>query len=343
MFRYVSLVLVLILSTAPVWADEVEIRSTGGAYLGKFEYSEIDATDALLNIELSGRKLVSVKAGYIGNNAYREYWSFDNSHLTYDKLTGGYYYRPGTLREQNAGKLICGFNVELKCESLKSEKVSKNLVIVTYKLRQTGASCAALLYMDEEFPSEGYSGAYGDYFVRSVSCVPAGGEADEALARSAHYLSIIKKDGRRIANLARYDLPSMLSFPSKAPTPAGTREGSGNVSAAGSGAGEETAEFPIAFKWEGVTDLSAGTLTTSTKGSEGELSVSLKNDAGNCTGKWERKGGKPRTVEGAYGVWYLRCDSGLAASGSYEMIGRRQGAGEGKDSNGRDVTFAFGR
>jgi len=336
--RLISFLLASIYFIVPVWAGETNIRSSGNAYLGKFKYSEIDVTDALLQIELEGRTLLSVKAGYIGNTTYREYWAFEDSYLIYDKVSG--HFNENSFTERDAKKYICGAQPEQRCEALKSEKFSKNLVIVTYIDRQTGRSCAALLYVDEEFPSEGY-GAYGDYFARSTSCVTDGGGSDEALARSAHYLSTVKKDGRRIANLARYDFPSINSFPNKASTPIDARKIPGDSSAIRSSDGGPTEEFPVAFKWEGVSDLAVGTLTASTKGSEG--SVSLKIDAGNCTGKWERKGGKPRTAEGSYGVWFISCGSGLSASGSYEMIGRRNGTGEGRDSDGREVTFVFGR
>ena len=352
MIRYLSAAIVLILTTTPIWADEVEVKSTGGAYLGKFKFKDIEPADALLDVERDGRRLVSVKAGYIGNQNYREHWQFDNSVLIYDKLSSGDHYQGADFNERDATKLVCGADVEQQCDVLKSEKVSRNLIIVTYLFRQTGAACAALIYVDEENYSEGYGGAYGDYFARSISCMPADGNTDEALALSSHYLSLVKKEGRRIANLARFDLPKPKSLATRKNSPATssgtaspTREQSTSRrgTAAPSGDGEPRAQFPVAYKWEGVTDLASGMLTTSTKGTDGDLSASLRAGVGNCTGKWDRKGGKPDTVEGSYGVWYMRCDNGLAASGSYEMTGRRQGTGEGKDSNGRAVTFTFGQ
>jgi hypothetical protein len=58
---------ILIRLTAPNFssssqAEEEEIRSTGGAYLGKFKFKEIDPTDALLVFELAGRRIIGVHA-----------------------------------------------------------------------------------------------------------------------------------------------------------------------------------------------------------------------------------------------------------------------------------------
>ena len=55
----------LVASLASHWsfAGEQEIETTGGASAGKWRYAEIDPTDALLEIDLDGRRIVSVSAG----------------------------------------------------------------------------------------------------------------------------------------------------------------------------------------------------------------------------------------------------------------------------------------
>ncbi len=321
-------------------AAEVEIKSTGGAHLGKYRYDTIDTTDALLQIPLEGRRLVSVSAGFIGNNSYREYWRFDNSALIYDKLPSGSHYQSAEFNEDAASRLICSPKNVQNCDIQSSEKISKNLIIVTYRWVPTGAMCAGLVYIDEEFYSEGYFGTYGDYYARSVSCAPVGGNATEAIALSAHYLSKIKKDGRPIARLKRYDLPKPTTLASTVATSSQTPSKPRQSGATG---GSRTpVSFPVAFNWEGVSELASGTLATSTLGQEGKISAKLQGDVGDCTGRWQTKGGEWRTAQPPFGIWFMRCDSGLTASGTYQMNSEQDGNGEGTDGNGRPITFQVG-
>lgn len=208
-------ILIFLVSCLPALSAEVEIKTTGGASLGKFKYGPIDPLDALLNVDRAYRNLVSVNAGYIGNQTYREFWRFDDSTLMYDKLPSNQHFIGGSFSESDGPKVVCGANPSQKCDNLKSDKVSRNLIIVTYRNRQTGANCAGLVYVDEEIYGEGYGGSFGDYFARSISCAPPGGDTNEAIARSAHYLSMVTKDGRRIANLKRYDLPKPKNLASR--------------------------------------------------------------------------------------------------------------------------------
>lgn len=108
------------------------------------------------------------------------------------------------------------------------------------------------------------------------------------------------------------------------------------------GNGEARVELPVAYKWEGITDLASGSLTTSTKGSEGAVSANIGGDVGGCKGKWERKSGKPKTVAVSDSFWHMRCDSGLTASGTFKMTGRRDGWGLGRDAQGRLIKFRVG-
>jgi hypothetical protein len=220
--------LVLILLAAPLFsysskAEEPEIKSTGGAFLGKWKFKEIGPADALLEVPREGRRLIRVRAGYVGNSRYREFWRFDNSWLTYDKLSSGSHFNEVEFNKKDAPRIFCGSPVNQKCDVLKSEKLSRNLIIVTFRWRKSGATCAGLSYIDEEFLSEGFGASFGDYHAGFGTCLSATSDAREAVALSAHYLSLVKKDGRPIARLSRYDLPKPRK-PSETPSKKGTRD-----------------------------------------------------------------------------------------------------------------------
>jgi hypothetical protein len=195
-------------------AEEQEIRSTGGAYLGKFRFKEIDPSDALLEFKLAGRTIISVKSGFIGNRSYSEVWDFESSWIDYERLPKGYAYRVASFNERKAPIRFCGEEIEQNCDLLRSEKLSRNLIVVTYRDRETGEACGGLEYIGEDRSSRG-AGSYGNYNVVVGTCLPATANHEEALALSAHYLSLIKKDGRTIARLSRYDLPIPRTLPSR--------------------------------------------------------------------------------------------------------------------------------
>ena len=187
-------------------AEEQEIRSTGGAYQGKFRFKEIDPTDALLVFELAGRRIIGVRAGYIGNRSYREVWEFENSFLEYDRLPRRMAFKTSSFNERNTPIRFCGKRVKQNCDVLEVEKLSKNLIVMTYRDRGTDEACGGLNYIDEDVTSRG-PGMYGNYNVVISTCISETDAHEDALALSAYYLSLIKKDGRTIARLSRYDLP----------------------------------------------------------------------------------------------------------------------------------------
>lgn len=187
-------------------AEELEIKSTGGAYQGKFRFKEIDPTDALLEFELAGRTITGVSAGFIGNSNYREVWKFENSFLVYDKLPRRKAFKASAFNEKNAPVRFCGGEVEQNCDVRKVEKLSKNLIVMTYRDRGNGAACAGLTYVGQDHNVRG-AGLYGNYNVVVSTCLLFTDDHEQALALSAHYLSLIKKDGRQIAKLSRYNFP----------------------------------------------------------------------------------------------------------------------------------------
>lgn len=225
-----SVLLIASLFSHPSQAEEREIKSTGGASLGKWKYKEIDPADALLEVELDGRELVKVRAGYIGNSTYREVWNFkrqyfvekklspgritfvkqiEKSWIGYAKLPSGHHYNGGTFNEKDAPRMIFARTAIKNVDILKTEKRSRNLLIVTYRLQRTEEKCVGLVYVDEEIYGEGYGGSYGDYSARSIACVSKGGDHEQALALSAHYLSLVKK------TVVVLPISSVMIFPSQ--------------------------------------------------------------------------------------------------------------------------------
>lgn len=215
--------LVLLLPSYSSHAEEVEIRTTSGAYLGKLKFSEINPTQALLDVGRADRNLIGVGAGRIGSGTYREFWEFENSYIRYDRAPARSFFRSGRFTEQNAEKLLCGADDEQNCDGMKSEKLSKNLIVSTYRDRGTGSACGGINYLNEDRSSGRRVQVYGNYYVVISTCLPVTTDHEQALALSAHYLSLIKKDGRPIARLSRYDLPKPKK-PSEVPSKQGTQD-----------------------------------------------------------------------------------------------------------------------
>lgn len=137
-----SVLLIASLFSHPSQAEEREIKSTGGASLGKWKYKEIDPADALLEAMLDGRELVKVRAGYIGNSTYREVWNFkrqyfvekklspgritfvkqiEKSWIGYAKLPSGHHYNGGTFNEKDAPRMIFARTAIKNVDILKME------------------------------------------------------------------------------------------------------------------------------------------------------------------------------------------------------------------------------
>jgi hypothetical protein len=94
-------------------------------------------------------------------------------------------------------------------------------------------------------------------------------------------------------------------------------------------------QVPVAFT-VGESGPFIGNLEYPRKNAEeGDLKFNGSKEVGYCSGKWQRKGNN-------FGVWYASCDSGLSASGSYQMTGRAKGSGEGVDSKGRQIKLTIG-
>jgi len=91
----------------------------------------------------------------------------------------------------------------------------------------------------------------------------------------------------------------------------------------------------LAIRWEGVSDLIAGTISFQ-QGSSGTMSITLPNNEGACQGAY-------RIGSDRAGIWSVACTNNLTASGIYTAFGVGKGSsGEGTDSKGRRVQFTIG-
>ena len=88
----------------------------------------------------------------------------------------------------------------------------------------------------------------------------------------------------------------------------------------------------IAMQWEGVDGVLSGNISIG-QGNIQRIELTLPQGRGNCVGKAEFRE-KPR------GIWFVKCDNGLTASGSFLAHGAGRGSsGEGFDNDGKRVQF----
>lgn len=108
---------------------------------------------------------------------------------------------------------------------------------------------------------------------------------------------------------------------------------------AGGGVSAAAGEIPqtlraFAVEWDGFDKPVSGLLRLG-QGTVQTLSMTLPEGTGQCTGTFEAR-------EELRGVWFIRCENGLTASGSYLAHGAGKGSsGEGLDSEGRRVAFTI--
>lgn len=93
---------------------------------------------------------------------------------------------------------------------------------------------------------------------------------------------------------------------------------------------------PIAIRWEGISELLAGTVSLRQQSNRGDIFLTLPNNAGSCQGSY--------TSSRDYnGTWAISCTNGLTASGYFSSFGPGMGSsGEGTDSMERRVQFTVG-
>ena len=121
-----------------------------------------------------------------------------------------------------------------------------------------------------------------------------------------------------------------LKFPSSV-TPNPVKPEQGEPPMEGSGQAR-----PIAVRWQGYSDLMAGTAYIRSRLGEGSFTVKLPNNDGTCRGTF-------RSTSPKNGVWSVACTNGLAASGVSQLFGAGKGSsGTGTDALGREVTYTLG-
>jgi hypothetical protein len=112
--------------------------------------------------------------------------------------------------------------------------------------------------------------------------------------------------------------------------------------------GTETGtQLPVIGKWHGVGEYFKGHFKTSSlKGSYGTIELTVETPSMSCEGDWEYD---PRNfkVNGIWkpvsGFWKLLCNNEEnSASGTFVIIAKGQGTGEGRDQYGDKVLFRYG-
>ncbi|UEM02038.1 hypothetical protein JL101_018795 [Skermanella rosea] len=92
---------------------------------------------------------------------------------------------------------------------------------------------------------------------------------------------------------------------------------------------------PMAFTWEGYTALMSGTMEFEEHGRDGVISL-VMTDQTRCKGNYG-------FMEKNKGRWFLRCENGLGANGTFEATGSNGGVvAAGKDNRNRSVSGIVG-
>ena len=289
-------------TSAPM-ADEIELRSKGGAYQGKYKYGEIAKEDALIEIRGGMPEPNKIFAGYGNNQVYIEIQNFSDGQFRFEKIEFPYFWRETNFDVDAALHAI--FPEANGFVDRQGEKRGRRL-ITAYGVRGQ-ANCAGLIYAGSDHDSQNEPNLFNDWYGTSVVCDQFR-RKEELLAAAASRLAESYRGGRRLVDLSSYDLPTDQGTVS-----GGDRRSESRTQSAASPVRSENS-LPVAFNWSGVTNLGVGSLSVSLQGSDGELTADLGTAIGKCVGKWERKGGHQKTVEGSYGVWYMTCGNGLSSS-----------------------------
>lgn len=193
----------IIATTNFACAEEVKTKSTTGTNIGDFKYTEIDSSDALLDIDHSDRPVSKIYAGRIANSRYREQWVFSegSGFVRYSSLPNNHYFISSEFDGDGPIVLICGHEHQKICD-VDVKKVSRNLILVGGTHKPSGRICAGIIYIDQTL-SENPPGSYGDHSLISTYCLPENKtDIEYALKLSFDFASRIKKDGRKIIDLS---------------------------------------------------------------------------------------------------------------------------------------------
>lgn len=149
---------------------------------------------------------------------------------------------------------------------------------------------------------------------------------ERCVARQSNLLASLEKDTFDLLDRLRFDegfLNRVTGRPSRTAPPA-----------------IPAGELPFAVSWTGVAELMSGKMTVT--GVEGGSLAAKWPGRGeiSCDGAW--KAGGMDAGGALVGTWSLRCQNGLAASGSFRSLRPWQGTGEGKDNEGRAVKVTYG-
>jgi hypothetical protein len=324
-----------------------EIKNTDGQSMGNFISSHIDRSDARLTIKIDDKYVDWIRAGHIGNGTYREYWAISklksSTSIEVNDLSGkNWIFLKSRVNKDSVKKFLFDrshkggkFSTPGRMQSIQEVKLRSNLYYILAKDSYNDVNCAFVhSYWGQVTDLDGL----GNKSLMVIVCDPEQlRDPKSSLSEALYILGSAKYGGNK--------LRIGYKFPTKRDVEilGGIFSSSLSVSSTPS----KTAPSNLDNKIDGVTQVPValmvgesgpfiGNLEYPRKNAEeGDLKFNGGKEVGSCSGKWQRKGNN-------FGVWYASCDSGLSASGSYQMTGRAKGSGEGVDSKGRQLKLTIG-
>jgi len=103
---------------------------------------------------------------------------------------------------------------------------------------------------------------------------------------------------------------------------------------------EALRQIPFNVTWHGIGSEESGIMTATPDRRTGQLQ--LRIGGSDCAGRWEYRSGELGTDTLPTGTWEIECENGRTANGTYRMIGRDTGFGDGTDDLGRTLTISIG-
>ena len=340
----------LLASINPILSDssrkKSEIKSSSGVSMGNFIRSTISRSEARLTITVDDKYVEWITAGHIANGNYREYWKIQKLKSrtiveVNDISAKGYIYLKHRVNQNNIKKLLFDrqiggkFSASGRMQSIQEVKLRSNLYYILAKDSYNDVNCA---FIYGYFGSVNHIDGIGDKYLIVIVCDPEQLRDPKSSLREALYIV-------GTATYGKNKLRMGYKFPTKRDV-----ENLGGIfssSLSASSTPPKVALSNLDNKIDGVTQVPVaftvgesgpfiGNLKYPRKNAEeGDLKFNGGKEVGSCSGKWQRKGNN-------FGVWYASCDSGLSASGSYQMTGRAKGSGEGVDSKGRQLKLTIG-
>ena len=288
-----------------------------------------------------------ISAGHIGNATYREYWAISklksSTRIEVNDISGkGYIFLKHMTNKDTVKKWLFDrqnksgkFSSPGRMQLIQEIKLRSNLYYILAKDSYNDVNCA---FVKGYFGEVNNLDALGDKGLMVIVCDPEQlRDPKSSLSEALYILGSAKYGGNKLR--IGYKFPTRKdveklggifssSFSTSSTPPKVAPSNLDNKI-------DGVTQVPVAFT-VGESGPFIGNLEYPRKNAEeGNLKFNGGKEVGSCSGKWQRKGNN-------FGVWYASCDSGLSASGSYQMTGRAKGSGEGVDSKGRQLKLTIG-